>query len=374
MALADNDAERDELRDWLRAHGATEAQLSEARHEYELVADLALARDVKLSARDIAARLDDSPEAIIDAFRVYGVLVPDADAVLFSEADASFIAVEKVATPVPDAGELGEGRVLARVVANALDRVAEACVAYYVQGKEDELRQSGAGLVTLAETTTGVIESAEQLGHGMSLLFRHHLRQAVERQRVSQVRTRRDLARVAVGFVDLVGSTALEESLDPADLRALVSQFEARAFDVAAAHGGRVVKFIGDEIMVVALDPIAACRMMLDLLRECGVGDVRPRGGLSYGEVLFRGGDYYGSEVNLAARLVEEAIPGEVLVGKSVVDAVTVEGVGVAEHGDGGSSREADSARLPAFEPAGRRLLKGFTDPVPVWSVSLPVS
>jgi class 3 adenylate cyclase len=69
-----------------------------------------------------------------------------------------------------------------------------------------------------------------------------------------------------------------------------------------------------------------------------------------YGEVLFRHGDYYGPVVNLAARLVDAAIPGEALVDTSVVEAVKDEGLG--------------------FESAGRRMIKGLATPVPVWSLS----
>ena len=379
MDRVQRDVERDELREWLRARGATEEQLAQSKHDSSLVADLALARGDRFSARDAATRTGMSPELIVDIFRSYGVTVPNADAILFTEADLAFIAGEKhVAANTVD--EPGEGRAFMRVVANSIDRVAEAAVALYVQGKQEELMRSGAPLVTLAETTTAVIESAEDLGRGLGVLFRHHLRQAIERQRVSQVGVASpDLARVAVGFVDLAGSTALEEELDAGELRVLVNEFEARAFEVAADHGGRVVKFIGDEIMAVALDPLAGCHMMMGLLSECGVGEVRPRGGLSYGEVLFRGGDYYGREVNLAARLVQEAIPGEVLVGCSVIDAVKLDDPDCAPNagrgrGQVGTVSDDVGNDMLVFEPAGRRLLKGFSDPVSVWSVGTPES
>jgi class 3 adenylate cyclase len=70
---------------------------------------------------------------------------------------------------------------------------------------------------------------------------------------------------MAVGFVDLVGSTALSETREEvADLCKLVSEFAARAFDVASKSCGRVVKFIGDEITVPALDPVADCRLLAE--------------------------------------------------------------------------------------------------------------
>jgi class 3 adenylate cyclase len=248
-----------------------------------------------------------------------------------------------------------DGQGLLRVVATALDRVAEAAVALYVQGTEEKMALSGAGPLAFAQETARMTMLASKLGMSMGVLFRHHMRQAIDRQRVSQDGVAsRDLARLAIGFVDLVGSTARTEVIDVSELRTIVSQFEARAWEVAASHGGRVVKFIGDEIMVAALDPVSGCRLMLALVEACSVGDMQPRGGMSYGEVLFRGGDYYGREVNLASRLVDAAIPGEVLVDAGVFE--SVKSLGDAS----------------GFEPAGRRLLKGFADPVPVWTVTNP--
>ena len=73
---------------------------------------------------------------------------------------------------------------------------------------------------------------------------------------------------------------------------------------------------------------------------------------MAHGSVIARHGDYYGTVVNLAARLVDTAVPGEVLADAGVAAAVA----GAADAGF-------------TVEPAGRRLLKGFADPVPVVSV-----
>ena len=62
--------------------------------------------------------------------------------------------------------------------------------------------------------------------------------------------------------------------------------------------------------------------------------------------MLFRLGDYYGPVVNLASRLTAEAVPGEVLTDQST-----------------------DVGPDMALQPAGRRTLKGFAEPVTVWSV-----
>jgi adenylate cyclase len=67
-----------------------------------------------------------------------------------------------------------------------------------------------------------------------------------------------------------------------------------------------------------------------------------PRIGIHLGEVVYRDGDYYGREVNLAARVVARAAGGEVLVTRRVVDAA-------------GSNLE--------FERIGEVKLKGFSEP-----------
>src|SRR3989454_42880 len=79
-------------------------------------------------------------------------------------------------------------------------------------------------------------------------------------------------------------------------LGALVGRFEALASDAVAARDGRVVKLVGDAVMFVAVDPSAACDIALTLLeRFAGDPAVTPRGGLAEGQLLARGGDYYGS-------------------------------------------------------------------------------
>jgi adenylate cyclase len=145
----------------------------------------------------------------------------------------------------------------------------------------------------------------------------------------------------------------LSRRLDPAELSSLVTRFEMRAFEVTASLGGRVVKHIGDEVMFVSLDPVAACRIALTLTEAFTADGIEPRGGLCAGDVLVLHGDYYGPVVNLASRLTDAAVPGEVLVDDAVVAAlVDVEDV--------------------AYEPAGRRQLKGFDDTVRVHALLRP--
>ncbi len=138
--------------------------------------------------------------------------------------------------------------------------------------------------------------------------------------------------------------------MSPRQLTTFVRDFEGRAHDAVTAVGARLVKLIGDEVMFVAPEPDLACQVAQTLMTTFATAtgeEIRPRGGLAYGEVLVRGGDYYGGVVNLASRLVNEAVPQEVLVTESF----------------------AETSTCLTFEPAGRRMLKGFAEPVPVRSV-----
>ena len=352
--MDDHDGAREradaELRDWLVAHGATIEQvemLEREGHAEGLASDLVLSRDATLSARDLANRSGLDVDVILGIYRDFGISVPDPNAPQFTADDVTLVTQLARATT----SGIANGQELLRVVAGAMERIAEAAVAIYVQGPEEELRRRGATPLEHAEKNAKATELVMQLGVGLAPVFRQHMRQSIARQRVTQSRvSRRELVRLAIGFVDLVGSTTLQGRLDPADLAAMVTRFETRAFEVIAAGGGRLVKFIGDEIMVAAIDPAAGSRIVLDLVEAFTDDGTQPRAGLVFGEVLFRHGDYYGPVVNLAARLVDTAIPGEVLVDASVAEEAKDEGL--------------------SFEPAGRRQVKGFDAPVTVWSLA----
>jgi adenylate cyclase len=329
--------------------GATESQIEAARREgtmSQLPTDLVLGRGVHLSAADLARSLGATPEAVVGLWRTLGVHVADQDVALFSDADADFTSL---ALGFAKAGP--HTQELFRILGSSLARVAEAAVSLYVQTVEPKGNSSEGDLVAwasdLAETTTAALA----MGNAAGAVFTHQLRDAIDRQRTAQAEvSERTLSRLAIGFVDLVGFTTLSQHAEPAALLELIGGFEARAYEVAAAHDGRIVKHIGDEVMFVALDPTAGCAIARELTAAVAEG-VEPRGGLVFGDVITRHGDYYGPIVNLASRLADLAIPGEVLV-----DAATA------------------TAGRPAFafRPAGHRLLKGFDVPIEVFSLESP--
>jgi len=121
---------------------------------------------------------------------------------------------------------------------------------------------------------------------------------------------------LAVGFADMVGFTLLSQHLSDPELAAVVRRFEELSHDIVTRLGGRVVKMIGDEVMFVVESVADAARIGLDLADAYAddelLSDVRV--GLALGPVLLREGDYFGTTVNLAHRIVNIGNPGTVLI------------------------------------------------------------
>lgn len=129
--------------------------------------------------------------------------------------------------------------------------------------------------------------------------------------------------RLAVGFADLVGFTRLSRRLGEQQLAEIVQAFEARASDIVAGGGGRVVKTVGDEVLFVGdTGPVAeiALRLAEGMAADPVVPDVRV--GVAFGTVLTRLGDVFGTTVNVASRLTALAQPGSVLIDGSMAAAV----------------------------------------------------
>ncbi|MGH9018362.1 MAG: adenylate/guanylate cyclase domain-containing protein, partial [Acidimicrobiales bacterium] len=285
-------------------------------------------------------------ERVMSIWQALGVEVPGPEVAMFSADDVALVATLSSVDLFSD----DEGDEILHVLGSALSKVADAAISFYVQSVEADLADRGASPLYLAQKGSGAARTALELGAGLGAVFTHLLRDGVARQRAAQAHVSdRALFRVAVGFVDLVGFTPLSHRMGTRELSTFIGRFENRAFRVAAENGGRIIKHIGDEVMFVAIDPGAGCDLALALMDEFHDDGIQPRGGLAYGDVVARQGDYYGEVVNLASRLADLAIPGEVLADENIRSAA----------GDGAL----------VFEGAGRRQLKGFEGPVPVYSV-----
>jgi adenylate cyclase len=307
-----------------------------------IIGDRALRPAADLTEDEVAAAAGVSLEKAARLWRACGFPEPERDARIFNHSD-----VEMLRT-VTQAEELfGEEATLqlARVVASSVSRIAEAVITAVSVNRDAPLFESGASELELAQSSAASGALLPQLDEVMKNLLRHHLA-AINNARFELAFPvpGSDTVDLAVGFVDLVGSTALAQELSTGELARVVAEFEGRASDVVVGRGGRVVKLIGDEVMFVAGDAVSACATILDLLDTFEDDEVLPplRGGLAVGELLARDGDYYGSVVSLASRAVTRARPGTVLVSEEVRD------------------RAAAESAPYQFKPLAPRRLKGF--------------
>ena len=117
-------------------------------------------------------------------------------------------------------------------------------------------------------------------------------------------------------FADLAGYTAItEERGDDAAAR-LAREFRRTMCALSREHGATQVKSMGDGVMIWAPDPADAIALAACAVEVVGTRpDLLPvRVGVHTGPAVMRGCDWYGSAVNVAARLAAQAEPNEALV------------------------------------------------------------
>ena len=166
--------------------------------------------------------------------------------------------------------------------------------------------------------------------------------------------------RLAVGFADLVGFTRLTRRLEEEELGELVEAFETTAADQVHAHGGRLIKTLGDEILYVADDPGTAAEIGLRLIETMTGDETMPalRVGMAFGTVTTRMGDVFGTTVNLASRLTSIAPRDAVLVDGELAQALGESGDAPVSELDVSPGSE-DKYRF-ALQPMWRRPVRGL--------------
>jgi adenylate cyclase len=154
----------------------------------------------------------------------------------------------------------------------------------------------------------------------------------------------RDLRPPAIGFVDLSGFTTMTEASGDESAARVAGRLQALAESAAQDHRGRLVKLLGDGVMLHFERPRDAVLATLDVVGRARSAQLPPaHASVHAGPLIERDGDYYGHTVNLAARILGRARAGQVVVSDQVVDCVT-DGV--------------------VFEPLETVSLKGVAEPV----------
>jgi adenylate cyclase len=124
-------------------------------------------------------------------------------------------------------------------------------------------------------------------------------------------------------FADMAGYTALTEAHGDEQAADLAQAFGRTVAELVPAGAGEVVKTIGDAVMVRLDEPLDAVRLGLHIAQERmdEHGTPTVRVGMHRGEAIERDGDWFGSTVNVAARVTGLASGGEVLLTVAVRDA-----------------------------------------------------
>jgi adenylate cyclase len=247
---------------------------------------------------------------------------------------------------------------LVRVYVQSLRRIAEAEIRLFHLYVHEPLIRDGLPELQMAEAMGDLAAEITPLAAPLSeYLHNRYLRYYIEQDVVGHMETggeqttaEMELGHVAVTlcFIDLTGFTRFTEEEGDIEALDVVENF-VETVEETMPREATIVKTIGDEVMVVSPDAAALTEWAVAFL---GRFDRRPqpRVGIHYGDAVYRDGDYFGSQVNLAHRIVNRALAGEVLVTDRV--AATLEA--------------RPGLRL---EPIGEVSLKGFPVPTELFVV-----
>jgi adenylate cyclase len=331
-----------------RGHSLDELRsaVREGRLAFGYVEDLLPGRERSIT-RDQAAEQAGLEEALIE--RIMALLgTPTAVEGTLNDQDVA--AMKRIADVLRAGFPLVALLQLIRVYAQSVRKIAEAEVRLFHLYVHEPLIRQGLDALQIAEEMEGLARDLLPLTSPlMEYIHQRYLRFYIEQDVVGHMEAelggQRQLGRVQMAFcfVDLTGFTRYTEEEGDEEAFDLVERF-VETVEATLPAEATIVKTIGDEVMIVSPDRVT--------LAEWAVGFLalfqerpQPRVGIHYGRAVYRDGDYFGTEVNLAHRVVARALGGEVMVTTAVVDAV-------------------GSSDYLAFEPIGEVELKGFPEPV----------
>lgn len=320
MSTAPDDAAR--LEQYLIEQGAEPEELREAAETGTLgplALELALRRPgPRMSFTEAAAEAGLEPAGVARLWRALGV--PDP---LLSSPKLTPAQIDTLRILGEMARLLGEETALqlARIIGGAVAQIAEAVVDTFRVKVEIPRRDAGEPDAEVVEDYARVASVfVPALAELITDALRTHM-VAVARSSWGLDEDRATVTReLTVGFVDLVDFTPSARRASPTDLATIIGRFESLIGELVPSFEGRVVKLIGDEAMFIVRDPDRACELALEMIHALDADPQLPavRVALATGPVVSHHGDYYGDIVNLAARLVKIAEPGEPLVSESV--------------------------------------------------------
>jgi adenylate cyclase len=342
----------------LRARGHTLAEIKRASERGQLAAapieDILAGSEGRYTLKQVARASGLRPELIERILSALGLSAMDTEPMSEEDVRMMKYVAAMLEAGLPPAAFMQ----LARVYGQAIGQIADAEVRLVHLYVHEPLMRDGTHSVDIAEEMEGLVrELIPFVVPLMSYVHDRLLAHFVEQDIIGHMEG--DLAagtfeegrlRVAIAFADLAGYARLTVERGDEEALEAVERF-VEAVEQTLPSDARVIKTLGDEVMVVGSDAAALTGWAVALQSSLEAGRPPPRIGIHYGEALYRDGDYYGREVNQAARVVARAAGGEVLVTRPVVDmAAGVDGV--------------------SFERIGEVGLKGFSEPTELFTAS----
>jgi class 3 adenylate cyclase len=153
-----------------------------------------------------------------------------------------------------------------------------------------------------------------------------------------------------VVFTDIVGSTDRAASLGDAKWRRLLDEHDEITRERVTRLGGKLIKTTGDGALATFEGPAKCIRSTIALRSALHGIEVDIRAGLHAGEVELRGEDVGGIAVHIAARVMGEAGPGEILASSTVKDLVVGSGIAFVDRGTKALKGIPDEWRLYAVD------------------------
>ncbi len=295
--------------------------------EAESITARLLGHSASLRPQDVSADAGVPLSSARAFWHALGFPLVEDDEAVFTQADARAL---KQATDLTS--ESGVEPAIALAMTRAFARTTDRLAVWQTQlmaealtppEQEAGLGEKDARTVTDRAIALAAGERLADLADAMEPLlvyaWRRHLVAAIDRMAADADPGAESAAGTPVrviGFADLVNFTALVRRMTERQLAVMVQRFEVLATDVITAHGGRVIKTVGDEVLFVHTEPSAAAAIALDLVEGMTEEELLPdvRVAMAYGPVLSRLGDVFGTTVNRASRMTAVTPPGKVWV------------------------------------------------------------
>jgi adenylate cyclase len=313
-----------------------------------LPVELVFSRDLRYTVAEAIERSGLDEDFVRRDMRALGLPLPTGDEPAFSESDLeAFQGLKQLL----DAG-FPEERVLelARLAGRSAAQMAEATLETFARvflHPGDTERDVGMRFAEMARGLT------PRLGPLTETPLRRHILERVRHEVIGRAEIASGelpgARKVTVAFADMVGFTSFSATSSPEQVGDVAGRLERLAGELAEPPV-RLIKLIGDEVMLAAPEPAQAVAATSELVAAAASDDKLPslRAGVASGTALNRSGDWYGHPVNLASRLTGAADVSTLLASEEVASATTDDF---------------------AWISAGTRRLKGIDEPVTVFAL-----